>query len=238
MPLTPPLTVCTSIPVPTESSSKWFTPTPILYWCVTCSSLTMPPLQRIPRQHCRGSSTNSPVRVALWPYNQSQENQCDYPVCQPYPWNQNRRPHSRGSRQIHLPRFHYLHELELWLRDLSKNRQSHRRHVQFDQESVGKQIPDWKHQNAHLQSIRSPHIALRQWNLDHLHETETPLELFQICDASGASFASSGKTSSLTMRYCHVLEPPACTPYTVNAAWDGSGIVHRMDNGRISQEVL
>ena len=105
-------------------------------------------------------------------------NQCDYPVCQPYSWNQNRRPHSRGSRQIHLPRFHYLHELELWLRDLSKNRQSHRRHVQFDQESVGKQIPDWKHQNAHLQSIRSPHIALRQWNLDHLHETETPLELF------------------------------------------------------------
>ena len=48
----------------------------------------------------------------LWPRNQSQENQCECLGCQPSPWNQNRRPHSRGSRQIHLPRFHRLHEHE------------------------------------------------------------------------------------------------------------------------------
>ena len=45
----------------------------------------------------------------LWPRNQSQENQCECLGCQPSPWNQNRRPHSRGSRQIHLPRFNCLH---------------------------------------------------------------------------------------------------------------------------------
>ena len=74
MPLTPPQTVCTSISVPTENSSKWLTPTSILYWCVTCSSLTMLPSQRIPRQHCRGSSTNSPARVALWPHSLKKTN--------------------------------------------------------------------------------------------------------------------------------------------------------------------
>ena len=48
--------------------------------------------------------------------------------------------------------------------------------------------------------------------------------MLSICDASVASSVSSGKTTSPTVRYCHVLEPPACTPYSVSAAWDGSGM--------------
>ena len=38
------------------------------------------------------------------------------------------------DRQIHLPRFHHLHQLEPWLRNLPKKRQSHRLHVQIDRE--------------------------------------------------------------------------------------------------------
>ena len=39
-----------------------------------------------------------------------------------------------------------------------------------------------------------------------------------ICDASGASSVSTGKTTSLTVTYYHVLVSPACTPSSVSAA--------------------
>ena len=114
----------------------------------------------------------------LWPQNQPQENQCECPRCQPCPWNQNQRPHSRGSRRIHLPRFHHLHELGPWLRISRRIGKHTGRHVQIDQQSLGKHIADWKYQKAHLPGMRSRYLALQQWNLDHLHETGTPLELF------------------------------------------------------------
>ena len=53
------------------------------------------------------------------------------------------------------------------------------------------------------------YLALQQWNLDHLHETGTPLELFP-------------STIPSTVRYCHVLEPPVCTPYSFSSTCDGS----------------
>ena len=93
-------------------------------------------------------------------------------------WNQNWRPFSAGRRRIHLPRFHRLCELEPSLRNLSYNRRSHKHHVQNDQESLGIEILELKHLNAHLPSMRTQHVILRQRNLDYLHETRTPLELF------------------------------------------------------------
>ena len=56
----------------------------------------------------------------------------------PSPSNQNRRPHYRGRPRRHLTRFHHLYELEAWLRNFPKNQQSHRHHVQIDQDSLGK----------------------------------------------------------------------------------------------------
>ena len=46
-------------------------------------------------------------------------------------------------------------------RNLPKNLQSHRHHVQIDQESLEKQMSDWKRPNAHLPGMRSLQVALR-----------------------------------------------------------------------------
>ena len=88
------------------------------------------------------------------------------------------RPHSRGSRRIHLPRFHHLHELGPWLRISRRIGKHTGGHVQIDQQSLRKHLPDWNYQKAYLPGMRSRYLGLQQWNLDHLHETGTPLELF------------------------------------------------------------
>ena len=102
MPLTLPLTLCTG------NSSAWLASAPRpkskLYLCLTCSLLMILPWQHIPRQQCRGPSTNSASSVkTLASLNQPQENQCEheYPGCQPSPWNQNRRPHFRFNH-LHM----------------------------------------------------------------------------------------------------------------------------------------
>ena len=54
----------------------------------------------------------------------------------------------------------------------------HRNLPKSHRESLGKQIPDGKNQNAHVPSMRSQQVVPWQWNLDHLHKTETSLEHF------------------------------------------------------------
>ena len=54
----------------------------------------------------------------------------------------------------------------------------HRNLPKSHRESLGKQIPDGKNQNAHIPSMRSQQVVPWQWNLDHLHKTETSLEHF------------------------------------------------------------
>ena len=84
-----------------------------------------------------------------------------------------------------------------------------RHHVQIDKESLGKQIPDWlKEPNAHLRGIRSQHVALRTAvKLGAPTWDRNIAWTLSICNASSASLASSGKTTSPTVRYSHVLEP-------------------------------
>ena len=109
------------------------------------------------------AEAHQPIRQRmwkLWPLNQAQENQCECLGCQPSPWNQNRRPHSRGSWQIHLPRFHRLHE--------------HKQNSEISQRATGTMSKLTK------RAWGNKYLTERtwQWNLDHLHKTETPLEHF------------------------------------------------------------
>ena len=202
----------------------------------------------------------------LWPLNQAQENQCECLGCQPSPWNQNRRPHSRGSRQIHLPRFHRLHEHEqnseisrratgtmskLTKRAWGNKYLTERTKMHMYQECVlsklfhgsvacskrsdsGERCEVKKAMKSRggLRSLlrTAPHY-LNAWNRLMAVKLGPPTQdrntawTLSICDVSGASSASSGKTTSPTVKRCHVLKPQACTPFSASAAWDGSGIL-------------
>ena len=176
----------------------------------------MLPWQHSPRKQCRGLSTNSPVRK-LWPHNQPQENQCECPRCQPSPCNQYRRRHSRCSRRIHLVGSTVLMKLSL---DSEISRR------------IGKATGTmskwtrraWK--NKFLTENAQMHIYQECVLSKLLYGSETwttyirqerrlnSFHLLCFCTSS----ASSGNTTSPTVRYCHVLVSPACTPSSVSAA--------------------
>ena len=167
-----------------------------------------------PRQHrlCGGSSTNSPAHLAsqrvskipVWVQRMSvmplksksaailSRKSTNSPTSvPPTPW-------SSTLTQNSIP---------------PKNRQTQRHNVQIDQERLGKQIPDW---------LKEPKCTSTRHAFSARCSTAVKLGVptrdrsitwtLSICNASSASLASSGKTTSPTVRYSHVLEPQRVLP--------------------------
>ena len=157
----------------------------------------------------------------LWPRNQSQENQCECLGCQPSPWNQNRRPHSRGSRQ-----FTYLGSTVSM--NMSKTQKS--------PEEPPAPCLNWPREPRETNTwLKEPKCTCRRHAFSvscsmavklgpPTQDTNTAWT-FSICDVSGASSPSRVKRTSPTVKRCHVLKPQACAPFSVSAAWDGLGIL-------------
>ena len=221
MPLAPPLTVCTSIPKPTVNSSTWIAFAPIpkskLYLCVTCSSLTMLPSllphseAALPlRRLINKFASEFGLTLSLKKTNVSAKDLSHVFEIKI----------SDHTLEV-VDEFTYLRSTNSTILS-PKNRQIQRHHLQIDQESLGKQIPDWlKNQNAHLPGMRSQHVALRPWNLVHLLETQgrrlNSFHLQCLKRILGVKWQDHVLNSEILSR----AEPPACTPYLVIAAWDG-----------------
>ena len=107
----------------------------------------------------------------------------------------------------------------------------------MDQESLEKQISDWKRPNAHLPGMCSQQVALRQWNLDHLHQTGTPLELFppaMLLHIFGIKWQYHNPNSEILSRAGF----PSMYSLLSQRRLRWLGPVHRMDDGHIPEKVL
>lgn len=156
----------------------------------------------------------------LWPRNQSHENQCECLGCQPSPWNQNRRPQSRGSRQ-----FTYLGST------VSMNM----RKTQKSPDEPPAPCLNWAREPGETNTLlKEPKCTCTRHafsascsmavKLGPPTQDRNTAWTLSICVVSGASSASSVKSTSPTVKHCHVLKPQAFAPFSVLAAWDGSGI--------------
>ena len=170
------------------------------------------------------AEAHQPIRQRMWklcPLNQSQENQCEFLGCQPSPWNQNRRPHSRGSRQIHLPPFHRLHE--------------HEQDSEISRRATGTMSKLTKRawRNKYLTERTNMHMYQECVLSKLFHGSETwttytrqkhRLNTFylrclrRILGVKWQDHITNSETLSRA-------EAQACTPFSVSVAWDGSGIL-------------